>query len=374
MTSQKKMRRSFRKFFKRNLIIILVIISILLFIFSFIAPYLFTLKTSVLNQDFSKTGAIGDTIGGLMNPFIALSGVCVTFLAFFMQYKANKIQVKNFRAEQKKNNKLLKEQLFFRLFESLNQRIVNFSYSENVDRYDKNNKTFNGYIALSNLAKAFKTRMDERSATFGRQLLAKMPERIPEVNLKKLVNIDDIHEYEQYLSFDDFKSTLLTTSYDERWEYIKSFVGRKDHDDVHRELASIGSVLFYKLALFEKEELYYDSYSDVNRTYGGFIDGYIKNLKYLLMFIEKNDSKGFFLDYMVSNMTIQEFITVFYYCASRYSGSDFKRLVKKFGLLKNLHLAEDSFIDSPTEENLAKEIEEILDYEAEDMLNYLKRF
>jgi len=39
-------------------------------------------------QDIS--GPIGDTIGGLVNPFIALAAVIVTGLAFYMQYEANK--------------------------------------------------------------------------------------------------------------------------------------------------------------------------------------------------------------------------------------------------------------------------------------------
>ncbi|QRY55960.1 putative phage abortive infection protein [Sphingobacterium siyangense] len=369
MIAEKKKARPIKKFFKKNLISILIYISIALFAFSFIAPYLFTSKLSILNQDFNTTGAIGDTVGGLMNPFIALSGVCVTFLAFFMQYKANKIQVKNFRKEQKKNNKLLKEQLFFRLFENLNQRIVNFSYSENNDR------DYSSYTALTHVTKTFKASMDGRLIKFGRQLLIKMPERIPDTNLRKLVDIDDGYDFRDYVSLEDFKSLLIEKSDVDRADYLSNFI--RDRNDafveVNSALASIGRVMFYKLDLFEKEELYFESYDYVYNTYGGFIDGYIKNLRYLLRFIEKNDSKDFFFDYMVSNMTTQEFVIIYYHCASRKSGPDFKRLVKKYGLLNDLHLAQNNFVDSPSEEELSKEIEEILNYEAEEMLNYYQR-
>ncbi|AWH85885.1 hypothetical protein HYN59_12560 [Flavobacterium album] len=74
----------------------LLIFSIVLIIFSFFTPYLFTRYTSNSNFDFTKTGAIGDTLGGIMNPFIALVGILIIFLAFYMQIKANQIQRKIF--------------------------------------------------------------------------------------------------------------------------------------------------------------------------------------------------------------------------------------------------------------------------------------
>lgn len=42
--------------------------------------------------DFSETGQIGDTIGGVMGPFIALIAAFLTFLAFWIQYRANEKQ------------------------------------------------------------------------------------------------------------------------------------------------------------------------------------------------------------------------------------------------------------------------------------------
>ena len=39
--------------------------------------------------DFTGTGQIGDTIGGIMGPFIAIAAAGLTFIAFRVQYKAN---------------------------------------------------------------------------------------------------------------------------------------------------------------------------------------------------------------------------------------------------------------------------------------------
>jgi len=39
--------------------------------------------------DFRCTGQIGDTIGGIMGPFVAIAASILTFIAFWVQYKAN---------------------------------------------------------------------------------------------------------------------------------------------------------------------------------------------------------------------------------------------------------------------------------------------
>lgn len=71
-----------------------------LIIFSFCAPLIFT-QFSII--DFRDTGQIGDTIGGIMNPFISIAAVIVTGLAFYAQYKANDMVKKQFEIEKFEN-------------------------------------------------------------------------------------------------------------------------------------------------------------------------------------------------------------------------------------------------------------------------------
>ena len=78
-------------------LIVLILISLALIIFSFFAPRIFISPSLSNNLNFSNTGQIGDTIGGIMNPFIAIAGVITTFLAFLMQVRANEIQKKQFQ-------------------------------------------------------------------------------------------------------------------------------------------------------------------------------------------------------------------------------------------------------------------------------------
>jgi hypothetical protein len=85
----------------------------LLFIFAPFAPLIFTNTATLKYIDFTTTGQIGDTIGGLMGPFINLSAVIVTGLAFYMQYRANKLQVQIFDDQIKQTEKQFKkEQLY----------------------------------------------------------------------------------------------------------------------------------------------------------------------------------------------------------------------------------------------------------------------
>lgn len=69
-------------------------IASLLILFSLFAPIIFTSNSSL--WDFTGTGSIGDTIGGIMGPFIGIAGVIATFTAFIIQVQANKIQREQF--------------------------------------------------------------------------------------------------------------------------------------------------------------------------------------------------------------------------------------------------------------------------------------
>lgn len=94
------------------LITFLLIVGVILVTCSFAAPLILT--QTAPNEDFvfnSATGVIGDTIGGLMNPFIALAGVIMTTLAFYMQYRANEIQRDLFEKQLKIDKETLSEEI-----------------------------------------------------------------------------------------------------------------------------------------------------------------------------------------------------------------------------------------------------------------------
>lgn len=79
--------------------------------------------------DFTDTGQIGDTIGGIMGPFVAIAAAGLTFIAFWVQYKANIQQRHDIAIERFENN----------LFEMIHiqQDITNGLLVEEVDSEGK---------------------------------------------------------------------------------------------------------------------------------------------------------------------------------------------------------------------------------------------
>lgn len=65
-------------------------------------PYWFT-SFQLNDLDFRKTGEIGDTLGGIMSPFIAIAAAILTFIAFWVQYKANDQQKIDLQIERFEN-------------------------------------------------------------------------------------------------------------------------------------------------------------------------------------------------------------------------------------------------------------------------------
>lgn len=73
-------------------------------------PLLFTLPAYFKIIDFSDKGPVGDTINGIAGPFIALLASILTFLAFYIQYKANIQQREQFNTSLEEQRNASKEQ------------------------------------------------------------------------------------------------------------------------------------------------------------------------------------------------------------------------------------------------------------------------
>lgn len=120
----------------------LISLAIFFCVISLITPFVFTQIFDEGEYSFIGKGEIGDTFGGLMSPFINLSAVIVTGLAFYMQYKANKLQVKIFdteikstRRQFKKEQKIEKKSTEFQQFESQFYEMLRL-HKENVNEIE----------------------------------------------------------------------------------------------------------------------------------------------------------------------------------------------------------------------------------------------
>ncbi len=125
-------------------------ISILVLLFSFISPLIFTSVSISEKFDFTETGQIGDTIGGIISPFIALAGVLLTFLAFYMQIKANQIQITQFKEgidKEKEIRNLIEKKDYFNKLSLLKVDLTSIisdikSKAENLKVFFENERKF----------------------------------------------------------------------------------------------------------------------------------------------------------------------------------------------------------------------------------------
>lgn len=85
------MNKTFDKFFWISLFIFLLLVIGICFLPSIL--------TGEGEPDFSQKGQIGDTIGGIMGPFVAIIAAWLTFIAFWVQFKANNQQRRDIAIE-----------------------------------------------------------------------------------------------------------------------------------------------------------------------------------------------------------------------------------------------------------------------------------
>ncbi|WP_454803057.1 putative phage abortive infection protein [Mucilaginibacter phyllosphaerae] len=85
----------------------------LIILIFFVMPYLITQLSWSWYFD-EDTGVMGDTIGGITGPSIAFVAAIVTFMAFYIQYKANIIQEEGLKNQEAQ---IIKQQFESRFFE-----------------------------------------------------------------------------------------------------------------------------------------------------------------------------------------------------------------------------------------------------------------
>lgn len=117
-------------------------LALLFLVCSFFAPIIFTSFSIV---DFTQKGQIGDTISGTMGPFIAIAGIFLTFLAFYMQLEANKLQREQFEIQLDEDRVQFKKELQSQHDQFLKSQFENQFYNmvslhkENVNDFSIDN-------------------------------------------------------------------------------------------------------------------------------------------------------------------------------------------------------------------------------------------
>jgi len=141
-----KYANAFGMSFRTIVVIFIVLICVVL---SF--PYFFV-EYSWFNLDFRNTGQIGDTIGGITGPFIAIIASFLTFIAFWVQYQANEQQKRDLQIERF-------ESKFYTMLEIHRQNVNEISINEAVNGRLAFSQLF---LELSSLYFVIKKKLDKK--------------------------------------------------------------------------------------------------------------------------------------------------------------------------------------------------------------------
>lgn len=94
----------------------------------FLSLYLFTKPAFLSSWDFSNTGQIGDTIGGITAPIINLLGAFLVYISFQEQLRANRIQVEALNDEKERNTYDRVFNNYISLYESVKSHLENLEF------------------------------------------------------------------------------------------------------------------------------------------------------------------------------------------------------------------------------------------------------
>lgn len=314
----------------KMLLWILIPLSIGLIIFAFFAPKLFVKEAVSQELNFTETGNIGDTIGGLMNPFIALAGVIVTFLAFYIQYKFNEFQITEFRKELKANKEKYEKDKFENQFyemlrlhkENVNELYVKIKkkrndgqiieesiYGRRVFEYLILELSVSYIVAIYSFIKdnlTPKERLNEAYGVFFQGLTEKDLEKHQFFkNLKKLQNLIADFDYE---GFDkEIKSHIKL----QEGNYISHKIEFQMFEGYNHQLAHYYRHLFQTVKFVANQDENLISYNQ-KRNYIRILRAQLSNNEQALLFYNwhsdfgkqwENDSNKFLTDYrMIHNI------------------------------------------------------------------------
>lgn len=97
-----------------------------------VVVFIFTINTYCQWFDYSNTGQIGDTIGGISSPFIGVAAAVLTFMAFYMQFKANEMLSNQFNLQKLDDERVKHEDNILFLIKQNRSIIESMSINDTV--------------------------------------------------------------------------------------------------------------------------------------------------------------------------------------------------------------------------------------------------
>lgn len=150
----------------------------------FVATFAFTRPSPWKELDFSRTGQIGDTIGGITAPLVGIIGALLVYFSFREQVKANRIQTINLRQENRRNTETQEFNTLLDLYKQVKddlEGLVFVSSKAKVAKPIKGRRAINAFVkALSDLYndKSFLSNAFFRDYLFILSVLSMLTQRV----------------------------------------------------------------------------------------------------------------------------------------------------------------------------------------------------
>ena len=286
-----------------------------------------------------------------------VSGVYGTLAFFVLAYTTN-ITRRQFQIQNEDN-------VFFKLYESLQNRINNSSTV--VDE-----ATHTAHQTPKALAIKFHEELSAQAIEIARLLLCKAPEQIADVHFMKIFEaIQGLNFVESFTEDrDNFISDISRQSdFNARWEQLKIHIGSRGEESgrLKEALRATGSVNFYKIPFSERRQHYVAVVQRLSDEHGEFLDGYFKNICFLLEFAAKSVNRATYVAFLKAQLTKYELIIVFYLVAGRNGELGSMKYLRDLGIMDGLVTlgCQSLMLDFPSDEELKNELGNVFDDQTE---------
>lgn len=291
-----------------------------------------------------------------------VSGVYGTLAFLVLAYTTN-ITRRQFQIQNEDN-------VFFKLHESLQNRITNNSTVVG-------DATHTAHQTLKALAKRFHEELSAQAIEIARLLLCKTPERIADVHfLRIFAAIRGLRFVESFTEErDNFISDINgQPDFNARWEQLKIHIGSRGEESerLKEALRATGSVNFYRIPFSERRQHYVAVVQRLSDEHGEFLDGYFKNICFLLEFAAKSVNRATYVAFLKAQLTKYELIIVFYLVAGRNGELGNMKYLRDLGITEGLITlgCQSLMLDFPSDEELRNELENVFDDRTERQTNH----
>ncbi|HEY5580406.1 MAG TPA: hypothetical protein VIK56_04460 [Rhodoferax sp.] len=280
-----------------------------------------------------------------------VSGVYGT-LAFLVLVYTTNITRRQFQIQNEDN-------VFFKLYESLQNRITNSSTVVG-------DATHTAHQTLKALANKFHEELSEQAIEIARLLLCKTPEQIADAHFMRI--FEAIRGLRFVESFTEERDNFISDingqrDFNARWERLKIHIGSRGEESgrLREALRATGSVNFYKIPFSERRQHYVAVVRRLSDEHGEFLDGYFKNICFLLEFAAKSVNRATYLAFLTAQLTKYELIIVFYLIAGRDGELGSMKNLRDLGIMDGLVTlgCQSLMLDFPSDEDLRNELENV---------------